>query len=79
MRNSIVRIVELLLRLLLPPPGRHRASGTEIVPHPGDEPTMPPLWSWCAEPSMDATGSPFPMVRPYVLAKAELSGGVVPC
>ncbi|WP_188269817.1 MULTISPECIES: hypothetical protein [unclassified Streptomyces] len=43
MRNPIVRVVELVLRRLLPPTGRRRSNGTPPPPPVPPTPPVPPV------------------------------------
>ncbi|MDT0546767.1 hypothetical protein [Streptomyces lonegramiae] len=68
--EAIAWIFEALLRLLLPPSGRHRAAPhqhTPTLPRPARVPHVPaqPVLSELPDDSAPA------MVRPYVLAHAQ--------
>ncbi|MDX3233234.1 hypothetical protein [Streptomyces sp. ME19-01-6] len=70
MANAIAWIFEALLRLLLPPSGRHRAA-----PHQ-HTPTMPPPARVPHAPARPTASGPpydhsFAMVRPYVIAHEQ--------
>jgi hypothetical protein len=74
MAHCIPLLLTLLLRLLLPPRGRHRA-----VPSPADTPPSPLVITACAEVDVRPQqphppllrGEDSPLVRPYVLTPAE--------
>ncbi|KAF0650269.1 MULTISPECIES: hypothetical protein [Streptomyces] len=65
MLHCIARMLDPLLRLLWPPPGRHRqpcAHPLPVPPSPAPAPTAAPVpepWFW---------GENSPLVRPYLLA-----------
>lgn len=68
MRNHIGRIFELLLNLLLPAPGHHRAAGNNPAGGCSDTPTMsllriPDPYVW---PTI--RGEDVRLVRPYIVA-----------
>ncbi|NUP44498.1 MAG: hypothetical protein HOY76_47595 [Streptomyces sp.] len=70
MANAIAWIFEALLRLLLPPSGRHRAAPhqhTPTIPRPAHVPDMPARPVLSGAPDDAGTA----MVRPYVLAHAQ--------
>jgi hypothetical protein len=69
-RETTARIVELLLRRLLPPPGRHRSAGTPVAVRCVHAPTVRPPRATPAStrPVRGAPGENTGLVRPYVLA-----------
>ncbi|URM91316.1 hypothetical protein LUW75_16510 [Streptomyces sp. MRC013] len=67
--HCIARVLDPLLRLLWPPPGRHRqpCTRTRPVPHvPGPDPAPAPA------PEPYFRGEDSPLVRPYLLAHERL-------
>ncbi|MFJ3948586.1 hypothetical protein SLV14_005171 [Streptomyces sp. Je 1-4] len=67
MPNGIARIFELLLRLLLPAPGRHRSAGAYPYGAMPPRTDRPPVRSWLVRVPM-LRGEDTAMVRPYLVA-----------
>ncbi|REK89222.1 hypothetical protein DY245_16895 [Streptomyces inhibens] len=65
MPNCIARIFELLLRLLLPAPGRHRSEGAYPYVSMPPRTDRPPVRSRLVRVQM-VRGEDTVMVRPYV-------------
>ncbi|MDT0459036.1 hypothetical protein RM550_25530 [Streptomyces sp. DSM 41527] len=73
MRNHVARLFELLLKVLLPAPGHHRAVGTSPVVGCVDTPTIsfsvpkvpdPCIWG-------PIRGEDVQLVRPYLIAHEQ--------
>ncbi|UQA94397.1 hypothetical protein [Streptomyces halobius] len=65
------RLIELLLRLLLPARGRHRVVGSLRAPRHEDVPPPHPSHVPVRQPVL-LRGEDSPLVRPYVLTREEL-------
>ncbi|WP_158897315.1 hypothetical protein [Streptomyces hygroscopicus] len=79
MQESIARLVEWLLRLVLPAPGRHRAIGPRPAVACADTPTVrmarvPVAHVWVPR-GEDGAGTG--LVRPYVVAHERQCGTAV--
>ncbi|QRX92516.1 hypothetical protein [Streptomyces noursei] len=74
MTHRIARLLTLLLRLLFPAVGRHRAvAPTPAAPYGGAGPAaVAPLRGRSRPPLVPLRGEDSHLVRPYVLTKSEL-------
>ncbi|GGN41239.1 hypothetical protein GCM10012285_20250 [Streptomyces kronopolitis] len=73
MRNHIGRFFELLLKVLLPAPGRHRRAGTSPVVYCVDKPTTTLGVPRVADPYLwgPIRGEDVQLVRPYLVAHEQ--------
>ncbi|MFI0225521.1 hypothetical protein [Streptomyces lydicus] len=73
MRNHIGRVFELLLKVLLPARGHHRAAGTSPVVGGVDTPTMSLSLPRVHDPYVwgPIRGEDVQLVRPYLVAREQ--------
>ncbi|MGW1375233.1 hypothetical protein ACWD6P_13295 [Streptomyces sp. NPDC002446] len=71
MTEPIQRLIELLLRWLLPASGRHRSAAPPASAATGGVPTLAPFISSSRPVLMSARDEDAPLIRPYVLTPEE--------
>ncbi|UQA93417.1 hypothetical protein [Streptomyces halobius] len=71
MTNAIARLLEPLLRLLLPARGRHRSAGAPPPVYREDVPALAPPRASVRQPEL-LRGEDSALIRPYVLTPEEL-------